>query len=214
MVEAPLALEAAGGLGHSPRGNQQSENLPPGAVKILNMRKAGKVEAGGECAQREENSARELPVFPPSIEKGSPEGVPADGAGASGASCRRYIVVGVVVVLAMGALVGPRLRDNRHPAHGIPPSVGQRNRPRTVVARVGRLVRFRRLPNRSAPGELRAATEAPGSMGRKYGPGTPQGARRTAGNWKSDWEGFSRALERARKNASANLNCPASRSAM
>lgn len=59
MVEAPLALEAAGGLGHSPRGNQQSENLPPGAVKILNMRKAGKVEAGGECAQREENSARE-----------------------------------------------------------------------------------------------------------------------------------------------------------
>ena len=59
VVEAPFALEAAGGLGHAPRGNQQSENLPPGAVKILNMRKAGKVEAGGECAQREENSARE-----------------------------------------------------------------------------------------------------------------------------------------------------------
>lgn len=59
MVKAPFALEAAGRLGHAPRGKQQSENLPPGAMKVFNARKAGKAKAGGECSQREKNSAHE-----------------------------------------------------------------------------------------------------------------------------------------------------------
>lgn len=58
VVEVPFALEAAGGLGHAPCGNQQSENLPPGAVKVFNVRKAGQAEAAGKCAQRKENGAR------------------------------------------------------------------------------------------------------------------------------------------------------------
>ena len=59
VVEAPFALEAAGSLGHAPRGHQQSENLPVGAVEILDVRKAGEVQAGGKCAEREENGAHE-----------------------------------------------------------------------------------------------------------------------------------------------------------
>jgi len=59
VIEAPFALEAAGRLGHAPRCNQQSENLPPGAVKILNVRKTGEAEAGGKCAQGKKNGARE-----------------------------------------------------------------------------------------------------------------------------------------------------------
>jgi hypothetical protein len=59
VVEAPLALEAAGGLCHAPHGNQQSENLPVGAVEVFNVREAGKVQAGGKCAQRQENGADE-----------------------------------------------------------------------------------------------------------------------------------------------------------
>ena len=51
VIQAPFALQAAGRFGHAPRGNQQSENLPPGAVKILDVRKSGKAQAGGECAQ-------------------------------------------------------------------------------------------------------------------------------------------------------------------
>lgn len=59
VIEAPFAPEATGRLSHAPGGDQQSENLPPGAVKILNVRKTGQVEAGGQCAEREENRARE-----------------------------------------------------------------------------------------------------------------------------------------------------------
>ena len=35
VVEAPFALEAAGCLGHAPHSNQQSENLPVGAVEAF-----------------------------------------------------------------------------------------------------------------------------------------------------------------------------------
>ncbi len=51
VVKAPFALQTAGRLGHPPGGNQQSEDLPPGIVQILNVRKAGKAEAGGKCAE-------------------------------------------------------------------------------------------------------------------------------------------------------------------
>src|ERR1035441_8346860 len=37
VVEAPLAPQAAGGLRHAPRGNEQSENLPVRAVNVLNV---------------------------------------------------------------------------------------------------------------------------------------------------------------------------------
>lgn len=50
VVEAPLALKAAGRLRHAPRSNQQSENLPVRAVKVLDVRKAGKAQAGYKCA--------------------------------------------------------------------------------------------------------------------------------------------------------------------
>ena len=59
MVEAPLSLEAAGCLCHAPYCNQQSENLPVGAVEVLYVRKAGEVQAGGKCAEREKNGADE-----------------------------------------------------------------------------------------------------------------------------------------------------------
>ena len=59
VVEAPLALEAAGGLSHAPYGDQQSENLPVGAVEVFYMREAGEVQAGGKCAEREKNGADE-----------------------------------------------------------------------------------------------------------------------------------------------------------
>jgi hypothetical protein len=59
VVEAPLALEAAGGFGHAPQGDQQSENLPVGAVEVLYVRKAGKVQAGGKCTEREDDGADE-----------------------------------------------------------------------------------------------------------------------------------------------------------
>lgn len=59
MVEAPLALDAAGGLCHAPYCNQQSENLPVGAVEVFNVREAGEVQAGGKCAEREKDGAHE-----------------------------------------------------------------------------------------------------------------------------------------------------------
>jgi len=59
MIEAPFALEAAGSLGHAPRSNQQSENLPVRSVQVLDVRKAGQAQAGGKCAQRKENGAHE-----------------------------------------------------------------------------------------------------------------------------------------------------------
>ena len=59
MVEAPLALEAPGGFGHAPQGGKQSENLPVGAVEIFYVREAGEVQAGGKCAQREDDGAHE-----------------------------------------------------------------------------------------------------------------------------------------------------------
>jgi hypothetical protein len=59
VVKAPLAPKTAGGLCHSPHGNQQSENLPVGAVEVLYVRKAGEVQAGGECAEREDDGADE-----------------------------------------------------------------------------------------------------------------------------------------------------------
>ena len=59
MIEAPFALDAAGGLCHAPRGNQQSENLPVGAVEVFYVRETGEVQAGGKCAQREKDGAHE-----------------------------------------------------------------------------------------------------------------------------------------------------------
>jgi hypothetical protein len=59
VVEAPLALEAAGGFGHAPQGDQQSENLPVGAVEVFYVREAGEAQAGGKCAEREKNGAHE-----------------------------------------------------------------------------------------------------------------------------------------------------------
>jgi|GEM_PF-4722791 len=59
VVEAPFALEAAGCLGHAPYGNQQSENLPVGALEVFYVREAGEAQAGGKCAEREKNGADE-----------------------------------------------------------------------------------------------------------------------------------------------------------
>jgi len=59
VIKAPLALEAAGGFGHAPHGNHQSENLPVGAVEVFYVREAGKAQAGGKCAEREKDSADE-----------------------------------------------------------------------------------------------------------------------------------------------------------
>lgn len=59
MVQVPFALKAPGSLGHTPRGNEQSKNLPPGAMKIFDVWKAGKAQAGGKCAQRKQNGANE-----------------------------------------------------------------------------------------------------------------------------------------------------------
>jgi len=59
VVEAPFALKAAGRFCHAPGGNQQSKNLPPGAVKILNVRKACKAEAGGKGSERKEYGTHE-----------------------------------------------------------------------------------------------------------------------------------------------------------
>jgi hypothetical protein len=57
VVEAPFALEAAGCLCHTPQSYQQSENLPVGSVEVFYVWEAGKVQAGGKCAEREKNSA-------------------------------------------------------------------------------------------------------------------------------------------------------------
>lgn len=59
MVEAPFALKAASSFGHAPGGDEQSENLPPGTVKVLNAGKAGQAQAGSECAERQDNAAHE-----------------------------------------------------------------------------------------------------------------------------------------------------------
>ncbi len=46
MVEAPSALQAAGGLRHAPRGNQQGKNLPSRAAQVSDVRKPGQAQAG------------------------------------------------------------------------------------------------------------------------------------------------------------------------
>lgn len=55
VVQAPFALNTAGRLRHAPDGDEESEDLPVRAVEILDAGKAGEAQAGGKCADREQD---------------------------------------------------------------------------------------------------------------------------------------------------------------
>jgi hypothetical protein len=67
VIEAPLALQAAGCLCHAPRSHQQSKRLPRRSVQVLDVREPRQTQTGGKRAQREKNRARQR--FLPYIEE-------------------------------------------------------------------------------------------------------------------------------------------------
>jgi hypothetical protein len=68
VVEAPAALQATGRLCHAPGGDQQGDDLPVGAMKVLDVGKSGQTEAGSKGTDREENGSGE--GFLPQAEDG------------------------------------------------------------------------------------------------------------------------------------------------
>lgn len=59
MVEAPSALQAAGGFRHSPSGDKEGKDLPMGAVQVLDVGESREPQAGQEGAEGEDDGASE-----------------------------------------------------------------------------------------------------------------------------------------------------------
>lgn len=68
MVKAPPLSDAARGFAQPPARGQHREHLPARSVQILNIRKAGKKEAGRKRAQGQTYAAHQ--TFLPQMKKG------------------------------------------------------------------------------------------------------------------------------------------------
>lgn len=62
MIKIPPLSHAARRLHHSPARNRYGNNLPSGSMKVINVRKSGKAQAGNKRGQREQDAARKRSV--------------------------------------------------------------------------------------------------------------------------------------------------------
>lgn len=59
MIEAPFTAQAAAGLDHAPYSDDEGKDLPVRTVQFFNVGESGEKQARQECAEREDDAARE-----------------------------------------------------------------------------------------------------------------------------------------------------------